>query len=87
MDNDCTTVCKLRETLDHPFVKWSDINHTRNSLRVNYFSTIALRCVKISASRLISKIICMNYDHNKKFGLLKFHSGYGNFYLNIYIHV
>ena len=24
----------------------------------------------------------MNYDHNKKFGLLKFHSGYGNFYFN-----
>jgi len=22
-------------------------------------------------------MICMNYDHNKKFGLLKFHSGYG----------
>jgi len=27
-------------------------------------------------------MICMNYDHNKKFGLLKFHSGYGNVYLN-----
>jgi len=24
----------------------------------------------------------MNYDHNKTFGLLKFHSGYGTFYLN-----
>jgi len=24
----------------------------------------------------------MNYDHNKKFGLLKFNSGYGTFYLN-----
>jgi len=24
----------------------------------------------------------MNYDHKKKFGLLKFHSGYGKFYLN-----
>jgi len=24
----------------------------------------------------------MNYDHNKKFGLLKFHSGYEFFYLN-----
>jgi len=24
----------------------------------------------------------MNYDHNKKFGLLKFHSGYGTFYFN-----
>ena len=24
----------------------------------------------------------MNYDHNKTFGLLKFHSGYENFYLN-----
>jgi len=24
----------------------------------------------------------MNYDHNKKFGLLKFHSGYGNLYSN-----
>jgi len=24
----------------------------------------------------------MNYDHNKKFGLLKFHSGYGKFNLN-----
>jgi len=24
----------------------------------------------------------MNYDNNKKFGLLQFHSGYGMFYLN-----
>jgi len=27
-------------------------------------------------------MICMNYDNNKKFGLLQFHSGYGNFNLN-----
>jgi len=27
-------------------------------------------------------MICMNYDHNKKFGLLKFHLGYELFYLN-----
>jgi len=27
-------------------------------------------------------MICMNYDHNKKFGLLKIHSGYGKFYFN-----
>jgi len=27
-------------------------------------------------------MICMNYDHNKMFGLLKFHSGYGKFYFN-----
>ena len=27
-------------------------------------------------------MICMNYDHNKKFGLLKFHSGYETFNLN-----
>jgi len=27
-------------------------------------------------------MICMNYDHNKKFGLLKFHSGYGKFNFN-----
>ena len=27
-------------------------------------------------------MICMNYDHNKKFGLFKFHSGYGKFNLN-----
>ena len=40
------------------------------------------RTIKISASQLISDIICMNYDHNKKFGLLKFHSGYGKFNLN-----
>ena len=36
----------------------------------------------ISARQLISNMICMNYDHNKKFGLLKFHSGYGKFNLN-----
>ena len=24
----------------------------------------------------------MHYDHNKKFGLLKFHSGYGTFYFD-----
>jgi len=38
--------------------------------------------IKISASQLISNVICMNFDHNKKFGLLKFHSGYGKFNLN-----
>jgi len=27
-------------------------------------------------------MICMKYDHNKKFGLLQFHSGYGKFYFN-----
>jgi len=27
-------------------------------------------------------MICSNYDHNKKFGLLKFNSGYGKFNLN-----
>jgi len=27
-------------------------------------------------------MICMNYDANKMFGLLKFHSGYGNIYFN-----
>jgi len=30
----------------------------------------------------MSIMICMNYDHNKKFGLLKFHSGYGKVNLN-----
>jgi len=40
------------------------------------------RNIEISASQLISNMICMNYDHNKKFGLLKFHSGYGKFNLN-----
>jgi len=38
--------------------------------------------ITISASQLLSNMICMNYDHNEKFGLLKFHSGYGTFYLN-----
>jgi len=27
----------------------------------------------------------MNYGHNKKFGLLKFPSGYGKFYLNLLV--
>jgi len=27
-------------------------------------------------------MICINYDHNKKFGLLKFHSNYDIIYLN-----
>jgi len=27
-------------------------------------------------------MICMNYDHNKKFGLLKFYSGYWKINLN-----
>ena len=27
-------------------------------------------------------MICMNYDNNKKFGLLQFHLGCGKFYLN-----
>jgi len=30
----------------------------------------------------MSNMICMNYDHNKKCGLLKMHSGYGEFNLN-----
>jgi len=38
--------------------------------------------IKISASQLISNMICMNYGNNKKFGLLQFHLGYGKFYLN-----
>ena len=38
--------------------------------------------IKISANQLISNMICMNYDNNKKFGLLQFHSGYGKFYLS-----
>ena len=38
--------------------------------------------ITISASQLISNMICMSYDNNKKFGLSQFHSGYGNFYLN-----
>jgi len=40
------------------------------------------RKIKISASQLISNMICMNYDHNRKFGLLKFHSGNEKFHLN-----
>jgi len=27
-------------------------------------------------------MICINYNLNKKFGLLKFHWGYGKFYFN-----
>jgi len=38
--------------------------------------------IKINASQLISNMICIKYDHNKKFWLLKFHWGYGNFNLN-----
>ena len=38
--------------------------------------------IKISASQLISNMICINYDHNKKFGLLKFHLGYVEFNVN-----
>ena len=38
--------------------------------------------INISASQLISNMICMNYYNNKKFGLLQFSSGYGKFYLN-----
>jgi len=36
------------------------------------------RKIKISASQLISNMICMKYDHIKKFGLLKFHSALEN---------
>ena len=45
-------------------------------------STENTRKIKISASHFISNMNCMNYDHNKKFGLIKFHSGYGTFNLN-----
>ena len=30
----------------------------------------------------MSNMICMNYDHNKKFRLLKFYSGYWKFNSN-----
>jgi len=40
------------------------------------------RKIKISASQLISNMICINHEHNKKFGLFKFHSGDGKFNLN-----
>ena len=29
--------------------------------------------IKINASQLVSNMICMNYDRNKKFGLFKFY--------------
>jgi len=38
--------------------------------------------IKISASQRISIKNCMNYDHNKMFGLFKFLSGYRKLYLN-----
>jgi len=38
--------------------------------------------IKISASKRIFNMNCMNYDHNKKIGLFKFKSGYRKFYLN-----
>ena len=38
--------------------------------------------LKKSACQLISNMICINYDHYKKFGLFKFHSGHGKFNLN-----
>ena len=38
--------------------------------------------LKISASQPISIKNCMNYDHNKNFGLFKFQSGYRTLYLN-----
>ena len=38
--------------------------------------------VKTSASQLLCNTICINYDHKKKFGLLKFHSVYRKLYLN-----
>ena len=38
--------------------------------------------IKISASQRISIKNCMNYDHNRNFGLFKFQSGYSKLYLN-----
>ena len=38
--------------------------------------------IKISASQRISIKNCMNYDHNKMFGLFKCQSGYRKLYLN-----
>ena len=37
--------------------------------------------INFSASQRISNMNCMTYDHNQLFGLFKFHSGYGKFYL------
>ena len=38
MDDDTTTASKLCETLNHPFVKWSDLNQTRNILVIVFTS-------------------------------------------------
>jgi len=40
------------------------------------------RKIKISASQLIFYFFYRNYDHGKKFRLLKFYSGYRKFNLN-----
>lgn len=31
-DDDCTTMAKIKETVDHPVKKWSDLNHTRKNI-------------------------------------------------------
>ena len=38
--------------------------------------------IKISVSKRVSNMNCMNYDHNQFFGLFKFQSVYRKFYLN-----
>lgn len=32
MDDDCTTVARLRNTVDHEIIKWSDLNHVKKQL-------------------------------------------------------
>jgi len=38
--------------------------------------------IKISVSQHISKLNCMNYDHNQFWGLFKFKTGYRKYILN-----
>lgn len=35
MDEDCTTLSKISNSLSHPVTKWSDLNHTKKHVENN----------------------------------------------------
>jgi DNA polymerase III epsilon subunit-like protein len=74
MDDDTTTASKLRETLNHSFVKWSDMNHTRKHLGNSLYALQKKhKCLTTKVIQYIQK--CFSYavaqNKNNSEGLAK----------------
>ena len=42
MDDDVTTMAKVKTAVSHPVTKWSDLNHTKLELSLNVINTPAI---------------------------------------------